>query len=132
VSTGNDPNGLGIAVSRLNVRRQEMSVFAIASVVLEDGEKVEVAVFGRYQGVEGAAILTDQRLLLMNAAAWKPTIDEVPIVADLSVEGISDGRVASLLITSGRTTSTLDQIRDTAIAQEFAHRLRARAQYAQG
>ena len=129
-STANDPHALGVAVSRLTARRGSDAVFAVASVVLEEAEQVEIAVHGRYQGLDGAALLTDRRLLLLNSAKWKPTIDTVPITADLSVQGLGDGRTASLLFTSGRVTHTIDQIRDTTIAQEFAHRLRSRAGYA--
>ena len=123
-----DPHQLGLAVGRLGsaARRHGKVSFAVASALLEPGEVVEAIVQGRLLGEVGVAVLTTNRVLLVNEAQWKPTIETVDIEPSLVVQGWQDDKVASLVFQSGDRAVTLEQIGDRALAQEMAGRVRAK------
>lgn len=98
----------------------------MASALLEPGEVVEAIVQGRLLGEVGVAVLTATRVLLVNEAQWKPTIETVDIEPSLVVQGWQDDKVASLVFQSGDRAVTLEQIGDRALAQEMAGRVRAK------
>ena len=81
---------------------------------------------GRLQGQPGVAVLTANRLLLVNDAQWKPVVEHVQIDSGLVVQGWQDDKVASLLFQSGAQAVTLENISDRALAQEVAGRVRAK------
>jgi hypothetical protein len=124
-----DPHLLGASVARLGggARRAGRLAFAVASAVLGEGEVVECAVQGRFQGVDGAAVLTNRRLLLVNGREWKPDVVELAVDAALTVQGWQDDRTAALVFQAGDRTTTVDHVADRAVAQELAQRIRGRA-----
>lgn len=96
------------------------------SVALEDGDQVEQVLVGKYHGVEGAAAIVAGHLVLVNAREWQPEVVRVAL-AGMGVQGMQDGRMASLGFTSGATQDSFEGVSDTALAVEFANRIRQRA-----
>lgn len=107
-------------------RRSAKTAAAIISVVLGDGEMVEFGVGGNYLGKSAFAVLTDQRLLIVNDREWKPDVVSLDVDNQLTVQGMGDDRTASLTFASGPTMVLVDGISDTALAREMAQRIRAR------
>jgi hypothetical protein len=99
---------------------------AILSALLHDGEHVDALVQGRYQHNAGIAVLTDERILVVNDHEWKPDVREIPIVPDLVVQGWQDDRTAALVFVTGGMSVTIEMIMDRPLAQEMAHLIRAR------
>ena len=123
-----DPHGLGASALRLSggARKNGRAALAVLSVVLEEGEMVEEVLVGKYLGIDGAAALVTGYLVLVNAREWQPEVVRVPVVG-LGVQGMQDGRTASLHFTSGATEDRFEGVSDTALAVEFANRIRQRA-----
>jgi hypothetical protein len=123
-----DPAELAAAVARLsaNAQRAGRVAAAVLSALLHDGEHVDALVQGRYQGHAGVAVLTNERVLLVNDHEWHPDVREVPIVAELVVQGWQDDRTASLVFVSEGQSVTIEMITDRPLAQEMAHLIRAR------
>ena len=94
--------------------------------MLEDADVVEQVLVGRYHGVDGAAALASGNLVLVNVREWQPEVVRVSLVG-MGVQGTQDGRKASLAFTSGATQDRFDEVGDTALAVEFANRIRQRA-----
>jgi hypothetical protein len=101
-------------------------VFAVAGALLRDGEVVECIVQGRLNDNNGAAVLTNARLLLVNEHPWKPDVAELPVDGSLVIQGWQDDRTAALVLQSADRMLTVDRIADRPIAQEMAQRLRGR------
>lgn len=124
-----DPHVLGPAVARLGngARKSARTALAIASVVLDDGEAVEGLVAGQVDGLDGIAVLTDRKLVLLNDRQWRP--DRYAFVLDpgLTVRGEAAGAEATLTIEQGGRTAVISRIGDVPLAQELAQRIRARA-----
>ena len=125
---GPDPHGLGAAASRLSggARKNGRAALAVLSVVLEDADVVEQVLVGTYHGVDGAAALASGNLVLVNVREWQPEVVRVSLVG-MGVQGTQDGRKATLAFTSGATQDRFDEVGDTALAVEFANRIRQRA-----
>jgi hypothetical protein len=123
-----DPAGLGPAVARLsaNAQRAGRVAAAVLSVLLHEGEHVDALVQGRYQSNAGVAVLTNERVLVVNDHEWRPDVREIPVVADLVVQGWQDDRTASLVFVTGGQSVTIEMITDRPLAQEMAHLIRAR------
>jgi hypothetical protein len=123
-----DPAELGPAVARLsaNAQRAGRVAAAVLSALLHDGEHVESLVQGRYQSNAGLAVLTDERIMLLNDHEWRPDIREIAITADLVVQGWQDDRTASLTFVAEGRSMTIEMITDRPLAQEMAHLIRAR------
>ncbi|CAN5627890.1 hypothetical protein BH20ACT2_BH20ACT2_00250 [soil metagenome] len=123
-----DPIGLGAAVARLapGSRRNGRVAIAVLSAVLDDAERVEVVVVGRVNGETGAAALTDRRVVVVNERQWRPDLEQLPLVADLAVQGWADDRTAALVFAAGGRTVTIDRVADRVLAQELAGRARHR------
>ncbi len=128
VGGGFDPHGLGAAAGRLSggARKNGRAALAVLSVVLEESDVVEQVLVGTYHGVDGAAALVTGNLVLVNAREWQPEVVRVSVIG-LGVQGVQDGRTASLHFTSGATQDRFEGVGDTALAVEFANRIRQRA-----
>ena len=124
-----DPYDLGPAAQRLSasaLRTGRISL-GILSIVLDEDERIESLVGGRYQNQAGVAALTSKRVVLVNEHEWVPEVRTVPITADLVVQGWQDDRTASLIFITGGESVTFSFIIDRPLAQEMAQLVRARA-----
>jgi hypothetical protein len=123
-----DPHQVGPAVARLsqNAQRAGRLAAAVLTALLHDDELVEALVQGRYQNNAAVGVLTNERILLVNDHEWRPDRREIPIAADLVVQGWQDDRTASLVFVTEGQSVTIEMITDRPLAQEMAHRIRAR------
>jgi hypothetical protein len=123
-----DPYGLGPAALRLSggSRKHGKAALAVLNAVLKEGDQVEQVLLGRYHNVEGAAALVSGDLLLVNVREWEPEVVRVPL-AGMGVQGLADGKLASLQFQSGETRDSFEGVADTDLAVEFAQRLRQRS-----
>lgn len=123
-----DPHRLGAAVSRLGngARKSGKASLLIAGALLDEGENVECAVAGRFEGEPAAAVLTDRRLVLVNERAWSPSVVILPLDSNLAVQGWQDDRTASLTFLTSGQQLVFEQIADRPLAVEVAGRIRAR------
>lgn len=124
----NDPHGVGLQVGRLGnaARRGGKVAFVVAAALLDESERVEVVVQGRYLGSPGAIVVTATRVLVVNDAPWKPAVRSIPLVAGVTVQGWQDERVATILIRYDDEDTTVDRIPDRLIARELANKIRSR------
>jgi hypothetical protein len=123
-----DPFELAPAVARLsaNAQRAGRVAAAILSALLGEGEQVRALVQGMYQGNAAVGVFTNERILLVNDHEWRPDVREVPVTADLVVQGWQDDRSASLVFVTEGQSVTFSMILDRPLAQEMAHLIRAR------
>jgi hypothetical protein len=119
---------MGQAVSALGMfsKRSGRVAFALVASLLDEGEVIEVLVQGRFRGEDGAAVLTDRRLVVANDREWKPDIEIVELGPGLTVQGWQDDRSAALVFQRGERTTTIDQIGERDLAQRMAALVRAR------
>lgn len=124
----NDPHGVGLQVGRLGnaARRSGKLAFVVAAALLDESERVDVVVQGRYLGSPGAILVTSTRVLVVNDAQWKPAVRSIPLVAGVTVQGWQDERVATILIRYDEEDTTVDRIPDRLIARELANKIRSR------
>jgi hypothetical protein len=108
-------------------RRAASRPALVAAHHLAPGEVIEFVLACRYLGAEAVAVLTAQRLLLVNAREWKPEITEIVDLRGMQVEGWVDRRAATIRLTLGRDVHVIDRIPDTDLAGQFTSTLRARA-----
>jgi hypothetical protein len=129
VSGPTDPHGIASHVSALGMfsRRSGKSAILLIASQLEPGEQVEVLVSGRFRGEDGAAVVTQSRVVLANDREWKPDILSITITKGLAVQGWQDDKTASLVFQHDGTASTIDQIGEREMAQRMAAVVRARA-----
>ncbi len=125
--TAPDPHGIGGAASRLSggARKHGRAALAVLGVVLEEGERVEQILVGTYHGVEGAAALVADAVVLVNSREWEPEVRRLS-TAGLAVQGVQDGRSASLSFTAADGQDSFEGVGDTELAVEFANRVRQR------
>lgn len=123
-----DPHGMVPAIGRLSSGslRAGRVALGILSALLEHGEVVDAIVQGNYQHQVAVAALTDRRVLLVNEHEWDPTVRSMPLEAELVVQGWQDDRSASLIFIHDNTSITFSLITDRPLAQDFAHRIRAK------
>ena len=123
-----DPHGLGAAALRLSggARKNGRAPLAVLSVVLKDDDVVEQVLVGKYHGVDGAAAIVGGDLVLVNAREWQPEVVRVAL-SGMGVQGTQDGRHASLAFQVGDTHDRFESVTDTALAVEFANRIRHKA-----
>jgi hypothetical protein len=123
-----DPFGLGPAVARLsaNAQRAGRVALAVLSALLHEDEQVESIVQGMYQNNAGVAVLTSERVLVVNDHEWKPDQREIKLEPDLVVQGWQDDRTASLVFVTEGQSVTVSMISDRPLAQEMAHAIRAK------
>ena len=123
-----DPNGLGLAAMRLGNggRKVGRTALIVAGALLQEGEAVEAAVSGKFEGNGAVLVLTDRSLLLVDDRMWKPVSERFPVDASLQVQGWQDDRTASLTLLVGGRQLVLDGIPDRPLAVEMAQRIRYR------
>lgn len=121
-----DANGLSAAIARLRSEAQEEAAipFAVCGALLAPGEIVLVAVNGQMLGHPAIVVLTNQRVLVINARRWQPIVDVFVVGPELVVRGRHDRDVASLTFSEGTRLSTVDGISEVGLAIELADRLR--------
>ncbi len=123
-----DPFGLAPASLRLSpgAFRNGRVALAILSVLLHEGEQVELVVQGRYQNHAGVVALTDRRVLLVNDHDWVPDIRDLAIDAGLVVQGWQDDDSAALVFIADGRSITIDLIENHELAHELAQKVRER------
>ena len=94
--------------------------------MLREGDQVEQVLVGHYHQVDGAAAVVSGDLLLVNVREWQPEVVRVAL-AGMGVQGLSDGRHATLNFQSGDTSDSFEGVADTELAVEFANRIRQHA-----
>ena len=121
-----DANGLAAAIARLRPEAQEEAAipFSVCGALLAPSEIVMVAVNGQMLGHSAIVVLTNQRVLVINARRWQPIVDVFAIGPELVVRGRHDRDVASLTFSEGPRLSTVDGISEVGLAVELADRLR--------
>jgi hypothetical protein len=124
-----DPHLLGAAVSGLGMfsRRAGRTAFLLIANELDPGERVEVLVQGRYKGENGAAALTDRRIVLANDREWKPDVEVIDVGPGLTIQGLADDRSASLTFLRGSLSAVIEGIGEKELAQRLASLARARS-----
>ena len=95
-------------------------------MLLEDGERVEQLVGGRYLGESAVGLLTDRRFLVVNDREWRPDVRSIPVDPSVHVQGYGDDKSASLTFSGVGEPLTIESISDTALAREMAQRVRMR------
>jgi hypothetical protein len=98
----------------------------VLSAVLKEGDVIEQVLVGMYHNVEGAAALVNGDLLLVNVREWQPEVVRVTL-AGMGVQGLAEGKMASLQFQSGATQDGFAGVGDTDLAVEFANRIRQHA-----
>jgi hypothetical protein len=123
-----DPHAIGQAAGRLgnSAKKAGRTALGLASVLLEEGEVVECVVVGQVNAVDGACLLTNRRVLVLNDRAWLPDQVSFPVDAALYVQGEAAGKAASLTFHRQGVVVQVGRIGDVALAQEFAQRVRGR------
>ncbi len=123
-----DPHGIGVLVPRMSAGslRTGRVALGILTALLDEGELVESLVQGVYQNQVGVGVVTDRRVLLVNEHEWVPNIRSIPITEELVVQGWQDDRTASLIFVTEDQSIVFSGIADRPLAQEMAHRVRAR------
>jgi hypothetical protein len=129
-----DPFGLGAAVDRLgaSAKRSSRVALGIVSAILDDDERVEALVCGRYLDRSAVAVVTPERLLVINDREWRPDVVTIVVEPGLVVQGWQDDRTATLVFESAGVQTTVDRIVDRPLAHEMANLLRYRAANAEG
>lgn len=124
-----DPHQLGAAIDRLSAstRKASAGAFAVASVSLDEGEIVQLAVGCRFLGADGVIVVTDRRMLIANDRAWEPDVVPVALEPGLTVQGWQDDRSAALVFARAGHELIVDRITDRAVAQELAAEVRRRS-----
>jgi hypothetical protein len=119
---------MGPAAGRLGnaARKAGRTSLGLASVMLQDGELVQGVVVGQVNQLDGACVLTDRRVFILNDRAWQPDQISFPVDASLYVHGEATGKTASLTFHREGVVVQVSQIADVALAQELAQRVRAR------
>jgi hypothetical protein len=123
-----DPHAMAAAVGRLSAAavRTGRVALGILTAYLEADEPVEALVQGTYQSGAAIGALTDRRVLLVNEREWAPDVRSIPLDAALLVQGWQDDHSASLTFVVAGHSLVLSAITDRPLAQDLAHRLRAK------
>jgi len=129
-----DPHGIVPVITRMSAGslRTGHVALGILSIVLQPDEVVDAVVQGTYQQHVGVAALTNKRLVLVNEHEWSPDVRSILITPELLVQGWQDDRTASLIFIVDGRSITLSLIADRPLAQDMAHRVRARIAQAAG
>lgn len=85
---------------------------------------VKVAIGGRFRARDGAAVLTDRRLLLSNNREWDPEVVSLDRGAGIEVEHWVQRRAAILRFTAGGEQHVMDRVNDLTVAEVLVEALR--------
>jgi len=122
-----DAHGLAAAVALLRPEAAEAAEvpISVCGALLARDEVVLGAVTGQMLGHPAVVVLTNQRVIIVNARRWQPIVDIFGLTPDLVVRGRHDRDIASLTFAQGEQLSTIDAIAEVALAVELAERIRA-------
>lgn len=95
-----------------------------AAVELKDGEQVSGLVVGEYLGHAGVAVVTPDRVLLINSRQYAPDIDSLARADIDEVKGWIEGNRATLRISGGGQGLVIGNIRELDTVQAVAAQLR--------
>jgi hypothetical protein len=117
-----------VAAARLSggARRHGKVPLALLTVLLDEGTAVEQVLVGQFHGLDAAAALVGDEVILVNGREWEPEVVRIPVGPGLQVQGLQDGRTASLSFLTAGEQHALERVADTALAVEFANRVRQR------
>ncbi len=93
---------------------------------LGEGERVEIALAGRYLSFDAAMVLTSTRLIIANDRPWAPEVVVIHQVGALSVSGWADRRAATLELVGPDGRLVMDRIADADLAESMAVAIRSR------
>ena len=112
-----DPHGLGRQLDRIGdaTRSHAELPTLIAGAHLRLSEEVDVIVPGLIDGVVGVAVVTNERVLLVNGRRWRPVVIDLPIAPGLTVEGWQDESTAMLTF-SGEQIARIESVVDKSLA----------------
>jgi hypothetical protein len=118
-----------MAAGRLSnsAKKSVRTCLGIVSVLLGPGEMVECLVAGKVHDLDGVALLTNQRVLVLNDRMWEPDQISFPVDAGLVVRGEAAGNTATITIQRENLYAVVNRIADVQLAQELAQRIRGRA-----
>lgn len=122
-----DPHGVAPVLAGLDpaaAARSEGCLLLVASI-LAPGEQIDRIALGVVDGYAGMAVLTQQRVVLVNDHRWQPYLVSVPITPRLMVQGWQDETAAQLTFEGG-VTARIEQIVDKQQAFDMALRVRVR------
>lgn len=122
-----DPHGLEAHLARMSdaTRPHAELPLLLASLLLNGSESVDVVVPGLIDDIVGVAVVTDQRVLLVNGRRWNPGAYEFRIGPGLVVEGWQDADTAMLTIVAEESVR-IAAIVDKSLAFEAARVIRER------
>lgn len=125
-----DPHSLGVAVERMSAetRAAVAAAVAVVAVSLDEGEVVQCAVGCRFRGADGAAVLTEHRLLVANARPFEPDVVTIGLEPGLGVQGWQDGQAAALVFERNGHELVVDRIIDRDLARELTTEVRRRVE----
>lgn len=115
------------AVERLSIDEQNRVEIPLAVVgsMLGSNEYVHGVVGGQMLGQPAVIVVTDSRVLVVNARRWRPIVDEYAVDGSLIVRGRHDKDVAALSFADPEKFSMVDDISDVELAIELADRIRS-------
>jgi hypothetical protein len=122
-----DPHGLDGQLARMSdaTRPHAELPLLLASLLLTGSEAVTVVVPGLIDDIVGVAVVTDQRVLLVNGRRWNPAAYEFRIGPGLVVEGWQDADTAMLTFVAEESVR-ISAIVDKPLAFEAARVIRER------
>lgn len=128
VPTPGDPAALAVSAGRLapTAAAAARTALVVTAAVLVPGEVVEAVATGSLSGVTGVIVLSDRRLLAVNQQDWTPVVTWFSVDAQLSVQAWEDAQSATVVLTSGGSSITLDHITDRTPAYDLVARVRTR------
>lgn len=124
-----DPHGFASLVAYLDetVLVPRHGALLVAAAAMDSGEHAYGLLAGRFLGHPGVAVLTDRRLLAVNARPWSPNLAALPLAAGLTSETWSVSGMLVLRFNYGRTAIVIDGISDGEGSRQFAAAVRSLA-----
>lgn len=124
-----DPHGFSPLVAHLDpaVLAPRHGALLVAAAAMDSGEHAYGLLAGRYLGHEGVALLTDRRLLAVNARRWSPNLAALPLTPGLTSETWSVEGMLVLRFSCGSTSIVIDGITDGEGSRRFAAAVRSLA-----
>lgn len=111
-------------LSAATQKRAKPAVVA-AAMALEDGEQVHGMLCGEYLGHDGVAVLTNRRVLCINARTFAPDQDSIMLSNLDDVRGWIESNRATLQIKGASQELVIGDVKEVEAAQKFAGDLRA-------
>lgn len=124
-----DPHGFSPLVDHLDssVLAPRRGALLVAAAAMDSGEHAYGLLAGRYLGHLGVALLTDKRLLAVNARAWSPNLAALPLTRGLTTETWTVSDALVLRFAYRRVAIVIDGIHDGEGARQFVVAVRSLA-----